>query len=896
MGARKILGQARDVKQALPRRQPRLHGPRRLKQSKKGKSQLTPTVGRIALGLHSSSFNKHFAHIQGISTEIRGQVAISEMIVGMYDTPPAHRWTMDEFNNVVAWLEHMQGIRSGANEALEMDENDDDDDDDEDFEVAEEGDEEVSTPNFVQRWKHRPLAACRFGFLSPVLPSGRRCRVLTPSLHVTDSRTQNLVFVDCFSRINYGGDSKSLFQNRFFFWIVVPSRFRLRQEDSDDSMDCALYAAIQEGVHKLDEQMHDVVVVVMMLSRVFIWDIWNNDMNAELVGNPSVSSCPTLDRNEKVEHYIKVKDPLTYCLKVLDLIGVCVSLVNLLPDTPKSGIKSLWLRDCLVCVNDEGTYKIDSFEWRKLSPVERQDEGLFIDHNVYNIVANETHARSLWDKLESLYASKSGTNKLYLLKKILELKYKEGILTFRVSMISVTPNGDISLQMEKSGALNEEMGWKTQEERGQRERDNDDGDRVTTTTCGDLVCLHDYDTINLVSDENMWIIDSCATLHVTSRKEFFTSYTPGGFGVLKMGNDGVSKVIGVGDVHLQTNMGMQLMMVDMITTLVLESGSSPKTKALVSKSVNVMYMESSLWHRRLGHISEKGLNCLAKKDVLSELKSIELEKCSHWMTGKQTRVSFKKHPPSNKKSELIELVHYDVCSPLKVKSFSGALYFVTFKELHVLVERQSGKKLKHIRTDNGAERMNMTFIERVRCMLSKAKLPKHFWGDALLTTVHVINLSPTIALNSEVSDKIWFGKNVTYDHLHDERSKLDVKTRQCIFIGFGQDEFDYKLYDPVEKKVVRSCDVQFMEDQTIEDIDKVKKSTVGGSATLELLVRFHEEELSLFSVFGPFNELERTSLLAGASSISRWSDRTLAGASTSFGSSEETLFLAGWSA
>ncbi|RDY02035.1 hypothetical protein CR513_14562, partial [Mucuna pruriens] len=33
------------------------------------------------------------------------------------------------------------------------------------------------------------------------------------------------------------------------------------------------------------------------------------------------------------------------------------------------------------------------------------------------------------------------------------------------------------------------------------------------------------------------------------------------------------------------------------------------------------------------------------------------------------------------------------------------------------------------------------------------------------------------------------------------------------------------MYDPVEKKFVRRCDVQFMEDQTIEGIDKVKKST-----------------------------------------------------------------------
>ena len=57
-----------------------------------------------------------------------------------------------------------------------------------------------------------------------------------------------------------------------------------------------------------------------------------------------------------------------------------------------------------------------------------------------------------------------------------------------------------------------------------------------------------------------------------------------------------------------------------------------------------------------------------------------MQKCSHCMAGKQTRVSFKKHPPS-RKSELLELVHSDVCGPLKVKSFSGALYFVTFIDI-----------------------------------------------------------------------------------------------------------------------------------------------------------------------------------------------------------------------
>ena len=111
--------------------------------------------------------------------------------------------------------------------------------------------------------------------------------------------------------------------------------------------------------------------------------------------------------------------------------------------------------------------------------------------------------------------------------------------------------------------------------------------------------------------------------------------------------------------------------------------------------------------------------------MLPRLKNADLEKCSHCMVGKQTIVSFKKHPPSIK-YELLELVHSDVYGPLKVKSFSGELYFITFiddysrkiwvyalktkdqflekfNEFHVLVESQSGKNLKHIHTDNSGD-------------------------------------------------------------------------------------------------------------------------------------------------------------------------------------------------
>ena len=92
------------------------------------------------------------------------------------------------------------------------------------------------------------------------------------------------------------------------------------------------------------------------------------------------------------------------------------------------------------------------------------------------------------------------------------------------------------------------------------------------------------------------------------------------------------------------------MMVIMITTLVLESGNTKGNlvmargekifklywiKALAAKdNVNVMDMEASFWHQRLNHIYEKGMNCLAKKDVLLGLKNAELEKCSHCMVSK----------------------------------------------------------------------------------------------------------------------------------------------------------------------------------------------------------------------------------------------------------------------
>ena len=51
---------------------------------------------------------------------------------------------------------------------------------------------------------------------------------------------------------------------------------------------------------------------------------------------------------------------------------------------------------------------------------------MWMDENVFHRVSTEIWTNVLWKKLESLYESKSATNKAFLHKKLVNLKYKDG--------------------------------------------------------------------------------------------------------------------------------------------------------------------------------------------------------------------------------------------------------------------------------------------------------------------------------------------------------------------------------------------------------------------------------------------------------------------------------------
>ena len=171
-----------------------------------------------------------------------------------------------------------------------------------------------------------------------------------------------------------------------------------------------------------------------------------------------------------------------------------------------------------------------------------------------------------------------------------------------------------------------------------------------------------------------------------------------------------------------------------------------------------------------------------------------------------------------RRKALLELVDTDVCQ-VDTKSHTGSHYFVkfiddhnrklwvspmktkdqvlsVFKEFHARVERETGRKLKAVRADNGgeyrgqfeeycqskgirleytvpktselnglAERMNRTIMERVWSMLAHAKMSKTFWVEALTIATYVINRSPSAPLDGDVPLRVWTFKEISYRHV-----------------------------------------------------------------------------------------------------------------------------------
>lgn len=377
---------------------------------------------------------------------------------------------------------------------------------------------------------------------------------------------------------------------------------------------------------------------------------------------------------------------------------------------------------------------------------------------------------------------------------------------------------------------------------------------------------HDY--VNVVGQSKKkigWLIDSGATRHVVNNKDFFSELDETYRGVIEVGNGNEVKVFGIGsgNVYVINQKGtVNKVMVrevlfspEMVSNLLsigkltdkgfeilfrhkaCEIFENDKQVAVADRTENLYelrvkdkanvsisgHKENCIhdWHQRLGHRDPEAIRKMKADGLIEDMKIVEcgvIELCESCAKGKMSRVPFPKKSLSETRQPL-DLIHSDVCGPMRTQTPSGKRYVVTFiddfsrftviqllshksevegciKQFIEMVKNKFGRKPKVIRTDRGgeytgkqlgdylksegiqsqltagyspqqngiAERKNRSIIEMARCMLLNANLPHTFWGEAVTAAVYIQNRTITRATNSIPIVK-WDGTKISLNHL-----------------------------------------------------------------------------------------------------------------------------------
>ncbi|KAK1607660.1 hypothetical protein QYE76_031333 [Lolium multiflorum] len=217
-----------------------------------------------------------------------------------------------------------------------------------------------------------------------------------------------------------------------------------------------------------------------------------------------------------------------------------------------------------------------------------------------------------------------------------------------------------------------------------------------------------------------------------------------------------------------------------------------------------------MWHCRLGHIGVKRMKKLHTDGLLESIDFESLDRCEACLMGKMTKTPFS--GMMERATDLLEIIHTDVCGPMSVASRGGYRYVLTFtddlsrygyiylmkhksetfekfKEFQSEVENQRNKKIKFLRSDRGgeylsyefgmhlkkcgilsqltppgtpqrngvSERRNRTLLDMVRSMMSLTDLPLSFWSYALETAAFTLNRAPSKSVETTPYE-LWFNK------------------------------------------------------------------------------------------------------------------------------------------
>ncbi|KAG8473150.1 hypothetical protein CXB51_035082 [Gossypium anomalum] len=304
----------------------------------------------------------------------------------------------------------------------------------------------------------------------------------------------------------------------------------------------------------------------------------------------------------------------------------------------------------------------------------------------------------------------------------------------------------------------------TANQKGKQPENFDEANVVEDYSDGELLVASVNDS--KVSEE--WILDLGCTFHMSPNRDWFTTYETVSEGVVLMENNASCKLQGftvIGD-------------------------------AVVASSSLSDDDITKLWHMHLGHISENGMVELSKRGLLDGVPS---------RGGANYMLTFI-DDFSRKVWAFFLKQKSDAFSAFKLSKSEGIVR-------HLIV--------RHTAQQNGvAERMNRTIMEKVRCMLSNANLPKSFWAEAASTACFLINQSPSVAIEKKTPQEVWSGNPANYSDLkiigfpvfaHVDNGKLEPRSIKCVFLDYKAGVKGYKLWCLENRKVVISRDVVFDE-------------------------------------------------------------------------------------
>jgi hypothetical protein len=310
--------------------------------------------------------------------------------------------------------------------------------------------------------------------------------------------------------------------------------------------------------------------------------------------------------------------------------------------------------------------------------------------------------------------------------------------------------------------------------------------------------------------------------------------------------------------------------------LYIVSGQSVQTLAHDATS------SSELWHKRLGHLYYKTL--LDLHNMVCGMASISLRKNEIFkgcMLGKNIKKAFSSS--DNIAQGILDLVHYDVCGPMLSPSLSGCLYYVIFiddysskcwiyflkaksdtfdkfKEYKSFIEKQTGKHIRVLRTNNEGEfeslqfedlckstrikrqltipynpqqngvveRKNMTICEAGKERMFDQDLPNSLWAEATSTVVYTQNRFPHAILKDKTPTKVFSGIKPKVGHLRifgcpvyihvpkENRTKMEPSGKKGVFWGYNENSKAYRIYVPGQRQIEVSRDVTFHEEATFK--------------------------------------------------------------------------------